>query len=54
LIAGLTGAVGFVSGFTATLIAVLAGDLSVVLTASFGAVPLPSLVTFLDEARALP
>ena len=44
---------GFVSGFTATLIAVLAGALSVVFTASFGAVPRPSLVTFLDEATAL-
>ncbi len=42
----------FVSGFTATLIAVLAGDLSVVLAASFGAAPRPILVTFLDEATA--
>jgi len=44
---------GFVSGLTATLMAVLEGDLSVVLTASFGAAPRPSFVTLLDEATAL-
>jgi hypothetical protein len=53
LIAGRTAGAGFVSGFTATLIAVLAGDLSVVFTASFGTVPRPILATFLDEATAL-
>src|SRR5688572_31150913 len=53
LIAGLTAGAGCVSGFTATLIAVLAGDLSVVFTASFETVPRPILATFRDEATAL-
>jgi hypothetical protein len=53
LMAGLALGAGLVSGLTATLMAVLEGDLSVVLTASFGADPRPSFVTFLDDATAL-
>lgn len=54
LIAGRAAVTGFVSaGFTATLIAGFAGDLSVVLTASFGPVPRPSAVTLRAEVTAL-
>jgi hypothetical protein len=53
LMAGLALSAGLVSGLTATLMAVLEGDLSVVLTASFGAAPRPSFVTFLDDATVL-
>jgi len=53
LMAGRAPGAGFVSGFTATLMTVLEGDLSVVLTASFGAAPRPGFVTLLDEATAL-
>jgi len=53
LMAGLALGAGLVSGLTATLMAVLEGDLSVVLTASFGAVPRPSFATLREEVTAL-
>src|SRR5215471_7170573 len=53
LMAGLMLVAGFVSGLTATLIAVLGGDLSVVFTASFGTDPRPSFATFLVEVALL-
>jgi hypothetical protein len=53
LMAGLALGAGLVSDLTATLMAVLEGDLSIVLTASFGAVPRPSFTTLLDGAAAL-